>query len=431
MGRRFDPDVLAVVTGSAGDVHPQLDAMRAFDLVHPDPRTGEYLFRHALIQDALYDSLLRAQRSGLHLRIAQEIERRSAGRLIEVAEVLAHHFALTEQVERAVEYLTLAGEKNLRVYSLDEAEVHLEQARALAEHHVERVEQRLVLRLLTLLAELLLIQFQPRQLKQLVDRHQHLLDQVGDSPGVVLVLSHYAFAATMMREYGAASLSADRSLQMALRIGDDRCRAYARGSFLMAHATICDQPLAEMERTAELAIGESELADDAYLHSWVRLPSAWDYMLRGLNNQAHARSRELEERGRQMADPRATAMHLWIDGWINLLDERWDDAHANSERCLACAITDFDRQIGLYVKGISQLFLGRAQEGLASLIRQRAEAEGSGWFYSQVGIDGPIGVGMVLCGDFARGLAFVERAIATRGGPWRYARCGDAARLCG
>ena len=55
----------------------------------------EYLFRHALIQDAAYRSLLREDRKKLHLKIGETIEQTYPDQVAssEIAPVLAHHFA--------------------------------------------------------------------------------------------------------------------------------------------------------------------------------------------------------------------------------------------------------------------------------------------------------------------------------------------------
>ena len=63
-------------------------------------------------------------RRALHLKIAEEIERRSGNRLTEVAEVLAHHYSQTDRADKAFCYLSMAGSKSLSVYSLDEAATH-------------------------------------------------------------------------------------------------------------------------------------------------------------------------------------------------------------------------------------------------------------------------------------------------------------------
>ena len=70
-------------------------------------------------------------RSALHLKIAEEIERRSGNRLNEVAEVLAQHYSQTDRAEKAFAYLSMAGSKSLSVYSVDEATTHFTAALAL------------------------------------------------------------------------------------------------------------------------------------------------------------------------------------------------------------------------------------------------------------------------------------------------------------
>jgi predicted ATPase len=107
IGRRFDPGLLAAVADTAGEINDRLAAMQALDLVQRHSGSGDYLFKHALVCDALYDGLLTAQREASHLKVAEEIERRSGNRLREVAEALAHHYTRTNANDKAVLYLTL------------------------------------------------------------------------------------------------------------------------------------------------------------------------------------------------------------------------------------------------------------------------------------------------------------------------------------
>src|SRR5262249_56754737 len=57
IGRRFDPQLLSVAVGET-DVDTRLTAMQPLDLVRIDHGSGEYTFKHALVRDALYQSLL-------------------------------------------------------------------------------------------------------------------------------------------------------------------------------------------------------------------------------------------------------------------------------------------------------------------------------------------------------------------------------------
>jgi DNA-binding SARP family transcriptional activator len=100
-----------------------LDELQARDLVRqvagpPDPG---YRFRHALIQEATYGGLLRAQRRDLHARAAGAWEVRCAGREAETAAILGRHYAAAGETERALRYLELAGDHATAVFANDEA----------------------------------------------------------------------------------------------------------------------------------------------------------------------------------------------------------------------------------------------------------------------------------------------------------------------
>src|SRR5262249_5659451 len=122
IGRRFPLALLRAVVDGAEALGGPLRALEEQELIFRAPGAGEeYRFKHALVQDAIYDTLLRPRREELHRRVGEGIERLYADRLGEWAEVLAHHYGRTGRTEKAARYAALAGEKSLRVYSLAEA----------------------------------------------------------------------------------------------------------------------------------------------------------------------------------------------------------------------------------------------------------------------------------------------------------------------
>ena len=107
LGRRFTEPLLARVAGDASAL-PQL---LAAELVLETPRgiVTEYRFRHHLIQEAVYGSLLKRRRQELHGRAAEATEAAFAGRLDERLGVLAHHWEAAGEYERALDYHARAG----------------------------------------------------------------------------------------------------------------------------------------------------------------------------------------------------------------------------------------------------------------------------------------------------------------------------------
>jgi oligopeptide transport system substrate-binding protein len=105
----------------------------------------EYRFRHALIQETAYRTLLTEQRTRLHRRAAEWLEERYAGRDAEVLGLLAYHWLRAEDEDKAADYLLRAGDKARLEYALDEAIEHYRDLLPLLERRGERQEIALVL----------------------------------------------------------------------------------------------------------------------------------------------------------------------------------------------------------------------------------------------------------------------------------------------
>ncbi|MCK5487319.1 MAG: hypothetical protein KAI86_13970, partial [Desulfobacterales bacterium] len=81
----------------------------------------EYLFKHALAQEATYESILFHKRKELHLKAARAIEKVFAGRLHEFYGMLAFHYSKAEHTDKTEEYLLKAGEEAVKTSASNEA----------------------------------------------------------------------------------------------------------------------------------------------------------------------------------------------------------------------------------------------------------------------------------------------------------------------
>lgn len=100
----------------------------------------EYLFRHALVQEAAYASLLADDRTRLHQVVGRAIEKLYAGRLDDYAASLAYHFERAGDRRRAYEYNRRAGEAALDSYANREAEQHFRRALKLCEKPLQQAD---------------------------------------------------------------------------------------------------------------------------------------------------------------------------------------------------------------------------------------------------------------------------------------------------
>jgi tetratricopeptide (TPR) repeat protein len=111
-----------------------LDRLAEADLllVEGTPPQANYRFKHALIQDAAYESLLKSRRQPLHRRAA-ELLRDDPERAAAEPEVIAHHFTEAGLDDLATEWWGKAGDQALRRSAFQEAIVHLGKAIAMAD----------------------------------------------------------------------------------------------------------------------------------------------------------------------------------------------------------------------------------------------------------------------------------------------------------
>jgi tetratricopeptide (TPR) repeat protein len=110
----------------------ELEASGLIRLAQIQPEL-EYVFRHALVQDAAYSSLLKQDRRRFHLAVGQVLEKLYPDRLDELAGMLAHHFTRAGEREKGVLYARRAARQAQARYAYEEALQHLQSARELLE----------------------------------------------------------------------------------------------------------------------------------------------------------------------------------------------------------------------------------------------------------------------------------------------------------
>jgi predicted ATPase len=226
IGRGFSYGLLREVAGMAEAVlQMALEQLADADILlvqglHPE---SDYRFKHALIQDAAYENLLKSRRQVLHRRVAEALRDKFAASAATEPELLAHHFTQAGLIGTAVEWWGKAGRKSLERSAMPEAAEQLTRAinqvaTLPATHTMRHEEIRLQVSLITPLIHVK--GYAAAETKAAVERARVLIQQaeaLGEPPEDPLLLfsvlygfwgaNYVAFNGDALREHATQFLS--------------------------------------------------------------------------------------------------------------------------------------------------------------------------------------------------------------------------------
>jgi class 3 adenylate cyclase/tetratricopeptide (TPR) repeat protein len=193
-GRDFAPDALSAVSGfTEARVETALRQLSDAGLIYRRSSTvgPRFAFKHALIQDAAYDSLLKTDRQSLHRRIAEHLENQRSDSDIITLEVLAHHYTEARLPAKAVQYCYQAGKRSLAQSANAEAIATLSRGLGLVqqiEDPVERSRAELILAILMGNALMAVKGYTSPEVGEVFDRARAVCETQGVATGQFPVL---------------------------------------------------------------------------------------------------------------------------------------------------------------------------------------------------------------------------------------------------
>jgi class 3 adenylate cyclase len=233
VGREFSYQLLDAVA----PVHDQmlehaLDQLTKADLIFPRGVLPEatYIFKHALVQDAAYRSLLRSTRRQLHGRIAQAITELMPQIVETQPELLAHHYAQAGLIDDAIAYGLRAGRRAAARSANEEAITHYTKALELLGTRsvgVERDQQELELLIALGVPTIAARGYMAADVEDIYSRARGLCDNVTETPHRFTVLRGLWNSAFLRKPLLKAQELSTELVALADAQGDDTRRALA------------------------------------------------------------------------------------------------------------------------------------------------------------------------------------------------------------
>ena len=402
-------------TRRAMPLRAQLDDLEVSGLIHRAQLLPEieYLFRHALVQEAAYGSLLKQQRRALHQVIGETLERVYPERLDDLAPILAAHFAEAEDAERALRYYRRAGDRAARRYALPEAIMHYRRALELAfvaNHAAELETVYLALgRALEMNGE---YTGALRLYVDMEDRARQLLEPSMELAALIARATIRSAPTSAFDEYEARALS-ERGLTLARQLGDRAAEAkvlwnmalLAKFSGDWPQMIVFGEPAAQLAR--ELGMREllATILNDTYAGYTAdgRMSSAREALA-----EANAVWRELGNLP-MLADNLATlALQETLLGNYDTGLEYAEEAHAISRS----VDNAWNQSYSLWAMGSIYFERGDVDKALQSLTDSITFGERAGFAVARVYGRGILALAYGYLGDFGRAIDLARESAS-------------------
>jgi predicted ATPase len=279
----------------------------------------EYIFKHALTRDEAYKSLLTERRKPLHERTARAIEALYCERLEDHYVKLAHHYRLSDNATKAVEYLRLAGEQAVDRGGYAQALANLEPALGLIERlpdGMDKLRAELGVRLMEGRTATVLYGISSVERLQAFQRVCELSEQLGNDSTLLIGLVNVGFAYSNRMEAERAREAACRCVGASERAQDPEVLryvhlfvgwcAYGSGELLQASSQFDDL-------MAILVSARHRPVAGIVADPWFAAPSMFSLtqLALGQADKALKLSEESLRRARELNHPYMLAQALW------------------------------------------------------------------------------------------------------------------------
>ncbi len=415
VGRRFSVEVVGAVASLDGQRQQVLEDLERQEIIFRGGADGsaDYAFKHVLLQESIYRSLLTPRRVDLHRRVAEAIEGLQGQRVGDWVEALAHHFSHTAETAKAVRYLTLAGEKSLRLFALDEADARFRRAVELIEASPHAVDDAALAGALLGWVRVHYYRKDFRAIVTLVERYLPRIESLGQARGHALLLFWLGFCHAIALRVDQGIPLLERALGLGEALGDEECIGYACMGLTYAYLGRGGREERQtVERLARRALDIARRRGDVYLGGKATNALAMDRMLRGHTAPARAAAEQTIDLGRAAGDPRTVAFGLAAIAFVHGLCERYEEALDAADEALRLSPDPLDRLTARAARGFTLALMRRGEEALGVLAEVRPEVIECEFLDLLMGVDLVYPVALALTGEPGRAVRWMEESLA-------------------
>ncbi|HKI01918.1 MAG TPA: adenylate/guanylate cyclase domain-containing protein [Thermoanaerobaculia bacterium] len=384
LGREFSPQLLAAVWDRPEGLLTLLSDLKRWELFYEEPVAEEplYFFKHALSQEAVYQTLLTSRRRALHAAAGRAFEAFHRDRLEDAYDRLAYHYSEAAEPAKAVTYLALSAEKSTGANAHAEALKALREALVHAGHLPETERDRRILDLVFQMAHSLLPLARFSETLELLGQHRQAVERVGNS----VVAGRYFFWLSHTYSYlgrqEEAANNARLSIEEARRAGDTFTEG--RAWYVLCRDAFWSGRFSEGIEYGRQAVDLLEKTADPWWQGQAYWVAGFHHYVLGQFEQAFDRMKWAEAIWRALQDPRLDPS--WSTGYFHASLGEWDLGIEECQGGLERAQDPLNTAAALGFLGYAWLEKGDLHRAIEALedsverLRQAGMQQLLGWF---------------------------------------------------
>jgi len=365
IGRDFLYEILKRITELEERIDGELSRLERLDLIRtrslqPDV---EYMFKHALTQEIVYNGLLKKHRREIHEQVARVIESVFKDRISEFNETLAYHFARGQSDTQAVYYLVKSGEKSLARYAVEEADQYFRNAYNILASKEELSESEKII-LIDILNNWGYAYYYLGEIKEFIDifsSHQKLAASLEDKTRTGMFYAWFGIAHYMA---GKSKDSYDylcKGLELGEDTGNQKVVGYACTwlTWTCGEQGLFAEGIAYGERAQKIA---ESFPSDQYLFFKSLAGLCYINYYKGDTNRVFEGAERLIEHGERNANSRSKVFGHWMKAFGYLSAGDVKSALKSSGTSIEVALDPSYAQFPKTTLGLSYFFGGQFQE---------------------------------------------------------------------
>jgi class 3 adenylate cyclase/tetratricopeptide (TPR) repeat protein len=415
IGRAFLYDILRRVTELEDRIDRGLSTLERLDLIRarslqPDL---EYMFKHPLTQEVVYNGLLKKDRQVIHEQIALVMEQLFQDRLSEFYETLAFHFKRGQSVSKAVDYLMKSGEKSAGRNAVEEAHQYYNEAFDILSNKPDKSkeEEKLLIDLIFKWAVVFYHRGDWSGLEKLVSAHEDLAESLDDKARLGMFYAWVGLTLLCGRARPKDSYQyLSRALELGEETGNQQLIGYACAWLIWTCAEwgLLDEALFFGEKAQEIS---RILSSDHYLFFKSLAGIAHTYWFRGETKKISEIGKTLLDYGRRHSNIRSLAVGHIYTGTGYLAAGNLTPAIDCYKRAIEVGADPFYSHWGRMFLGSTYLFNGQFREAEPALQEIMSYCENFGSEQMRPHANSFLAIIMADKGYMSQGLKIVDEEL--------------------